>query len=116
MLQAGKQSHDSKQGAEPAQQSTLQAATAHARKRFTKEEMEKYLKPSVEANQSITFWKLTETIKNITSQLETDVNALILEKNKLSVAGTEGVSHLDNLEDTMSGQHVPRAVMEMQTG
>jgi len=105
LLQAGTQSHDPTQTVKENQKSTLQAATAQAEQRFTKAEMQKYLKPAIEANQSITYWDLTETIKNITSQLETDVNALILEKNKLSVAGAEGVSHLDNLEDTMSGQH-----------
>merc|ERR1719473_709567 len=105
MLQTDKQSHSPKQNTEATLQSALQASKEKARKRFTKEEIQKYLKPSAAANQSITYWTLTETIKNITTQLETDVSALIQEKNKLSVAGTEGVSHLDNLEDTMSGQH-----------
>merc|ERR1719502_1765781 len=104
MLQAGKQSHDPKQTAEQAQQSTLQTSRAHAVNRFTKEELAKYFKPTHEANQSITNWHLTETIQNITTQLENDINALMAEKNMLSVAGSDGVSHLDNLEDTMQGQ------------
>jgi len=104
MLQAGKQSHDPKQTAEQVQQSTLQTSRTHAINRFTKEELEKYFKPSHDANQSITYWHLTETIKNITTQLENDINALMAEKNMLSVAGSDGVSHLDNLEDTMQGQ------------
>lgn len=104
MLQTDKQSHSPKQNTEATLQSALQASKEKARKRFTKEEIQKYLKPSAAANQSITYWTLTETIKNITTQLETDVKALIREKNMLSVAGAVGVSHLDNLEDTMKGQ------------
>jgi len=104
MLQTDKQSHSPEQNTKATLQSTLQTSREKARKRFTKEEIQKYLKPSAAANQSITYWTLTETIKNITTQLETDVNALIREKNMLSVAGAEGVSHLDNLEDTMKGQ------------
>merc|ERR1719375_758584 len=104
MLQASKLSHDPKQTAEQSLQSALQTSRAHAMRRFTREEIQKYLKPSLEANQSITFWNLTETIQNITGQLETDIHALIAEKNMLSVASSSDSSHLDNLEDDMGRQ------------
>jgi len=119
MLQEGNYSQQQSQIVELTEQSVLQAAAAHASKRMSREQIQILLEGPIEPDENVTFFNLTETIKNLTTQLETDVDALIMQKNRLSVASSEDAGKIDNVEDSLKGQNPntqPEGSMVLEIG